>query len=140
MEEGLVEINKTDSQNSIKEKAAPPSSKQQRQLPLLLRLTRRTVVFFSLTLLATIIFYITGNKQTFLDSNQVLILRIIASTAITLSFFTLMASIECIYYILAAKKLSLFLHLICYIFLLIVSITISILSLTINLLSEGINF
>lgn len=114
--------------------------KKTRRLPPLLRLTRRATVFLSLTLTAIILFFITGNHQTFLDENLKMILSIIAFTAISLSFFTGMAIIECIFYTLKDKKLRLLFHLVCYIILLILSITISVASLTINLLSEGITF
>ena len=114
--------------------------KKSRRLPPLLRLTRRATVFLSLTLVAIIVFFITGNHQTFLDENLKMILGIIAFTAISLAFFTGMAIIECIFYTMKDKKFRLIFHLVCYIILFILSIMISVASLSINLLSEGITF
>lgn len=114
--------------------------KKSRRLPPLLRLTRRTVVFLSLTLIATILFFMTGNQQHFLDSNLNLILKVIACNAIALSFISFAAIIECIFYVAKSRKVRLIIHLICYILVLAVSITVSVLSLSINMLSEGIFF
>ncbi len=114
--------------------------KKSRRLPPLLRLTRRATVFLSLTLAAIIFFFITGNRQTFLDENLKLLLIIITFTAISLTFFTGMAIIECIFYTVKDKKFRLIFHLACYIILFILGITISVASLSINLLSEGIAF
>ena len=132
------------------EEAAPSSEsknaqiserrKKSRRLPPLLRLTRRTVVFLSLTLIATIIFFMTGNRQTFLDSNLNMILKIIACAAIALSIFSALAVLECVFYTFKDKKIRLIFHLIFYIVIFALSTVISILSLTINLLSEGIDF
>ncbi|WP_294430183.1 hypothetical protein [uncultured Treponema sp.] len=119
---------------------APRHQKKSRRLPPLLRLTRRTVVFLSLTLIATILFFMTGNQQHFLDSNLNIILKIIACNAIALSFITFAAIFECIFYVAKIKKLRLIIHLICYILVLAVSVAVSILALSINMLSEGIFF
>ena len=114
--------------------------KKSRRLPPLLRLTRRSVVFLSLTLIATIIFFVTGNKQTFLDSNLNMILKIIACTAIALSIFSTAGAVECVFYTFKDKKIRLVFHLVSYTIVFALSVVISILSLTINLLSEGIDF
>ena len=124
----------------ISENEPPKPQKKSRRLPPLLRLTRRANVFLSLTLIATIIFFITGNRQTFLDSNLTLILRIIASNAIALSFFSFSAIVECIFYFAKMKRFRFAVHLVCYVLIFVASIVISILSLTINLLSEGMDF
>lgn len=113
---------------------------QSRRLPPLLRLTRRSTVFLSLTLIATVIFFITGNRQTFLDSNLNLILKIIACNSIALCFFSAIAIAECVFYLIKIKKFKLIIHLLCYTIIFTASVTLSILSLTINLLSEGISF
>lgn len=115
-------------------------NQKSRRLPPLLRLTRRTNVFLLLTLIATGIFFITGNRQIFLDSDLTLILKIITCNAIALSFFSAIATAECIFYLIKIKKLKLIIHLICYITIFAASTALSILSLTINLLSEGISF
>ena len=136
-------MNKTSELEDLEElEALPemPPQKKSRRLPPLLRLTRRATVFLALTLIATILFFLTGNQQTFLDSNLSLILKIIACTAIALSFFSAIACLECIFYTIKSKKFKLILHFICYIITFAFSITISIFSLTINLLSEGVSF
>ena len=111
-----------------------------KRLPTLLRLTRRMTVFLSLTEVAIIFFFMTGNKQTFLDSNLTLILSILACNAIALCFFSLSAILECMFYIMKNKKLSLILHTICYLLILAFSSLVAVFSLSVNLLSEGIDF
>lgn len=118
----------------------PEEAKKTRRLPPLLRLCRRTTVFLSLTLIATIIFFLTGNQQAFLDSNLKLILQIISVNAIALSFFSGISSLECIFYLVKSKKFRMLLHFIIYTLVLAAGISISLFSLTINLLSEGISF
>jgi hypothetical protein len=122
----------------------PPKQKAKkrtmRRLPPLLRLTRRTVVFLSLTLIATILFFITGNRQTFLDSNLSMILRVVAANSIALSFFSLLATLQCIFFTFTNKRIRLVLHLVCYALVFIASTAVIFISLTINLLSEGIDF
>ncbi|MBR1536605.1 MAG: hypothetical protein IJ630_06690 [Treponema sp.] len=122
------------------QKSLPFRRKVSRRLPPLLRLTRRATVFLSLTLIATILFFMTGNRQGFLDSNLSLILTIIASIAISLTFFSGTAIFECIFFTIKDKKFRLIFHLISYILIFLASLVISILSLSINLLSEGIDF
>ena len=118
----------------------PSKGKKSRRLPTLLRLSRRSTIFLSLTLTATIIFFIAGNQQDFLDSNLKLILQLISYNAIALSFFSALSSIECVFYIIKNKKIRLIIHLITYLAILAFSITISAVSLTVNLLSEGFSF
>ena len=118
----------------------PEEAKKTRRLPPLLRLCRRATVFLSLTFIATIIFFLTGNQQGFLDSNLKLILQIISFNSIALSFFSGISSLECIFYLIKNKSLRMLLHFIVYILVLTAAITISVFSLTINLLSEGISF
>ena len=118
----------------------PEEAKKTRRLPPLLRLCRRATVFLSLTLIATIIFFLTGNQQAFLDSNLKLILQIISVNAIALSFFSGISSLECIFYLVKNKKFRMLLHFIIYTLVLAAGISISLFSLTINLLSEGISF
>ena len=140
--EPIEELESAEEENGIfpqSEKQESPRKKS-RRLPPLLRLTRRATVFFLFTLIATIIFFITGNKQTFLDSNLSMILKIIAVNAIALSFFSLVAIPECIFFTVKDKKFRLVFHLVCYTLIFASSIAIAILSLTINLLSEGIDF
>ena len=114
--------------------------KQNRRLPPILRLSRRATVFLSLTLTALILFFITGNRQTFLDSNLKLILKIISVNGIALVLFATASSLECIFYIIKNRKVRLIVHLAIYLIMLVAGSTVTIFSLTINLLSEGISF
>lgn len=111
-----------------------------RRLPPLLRLSRRATVFLSLILIASGIFFITGNKQTFLDSNLKLILNFIACDSIALTFFSACSSLECLFYIIKEKKIKYLFHLAGYLLILAAGSVISVIFLTINLLSEGIDF
>ena len=139
--ESIPELESADEERAdtaqVKKEEPPQKS---RRLPTLLRLTRRAVVFLTLTLIATIIFFVTGNKQTFLDSNLRMILKIIAANAIALSFFSLVAIPECIFFSIKDKKFRLMFHLVCYVLILALSAAVSVLSLTVHLLSEGVNF
>ena len=133
----LPELEPAEQEYSSMPQPAYAQSKKSRRLPTLLRLSRRSTIFLSLTLTATIIFFIAGNQQNFLDSNLKLILQIISYNAIALSFFSALSCIECIFYIIKNKKIRLLIHLITYLAILAFSITMSVLSLTINILSEG---
>lgn len=114
--------------------------KVNRRLPPILRLSRRTTIFLSLTLTAVILFFMTGNQQTFLDSNLKLILKIISVNAISLCFFAMASSLECIFYLIKERKIRFCVHLAVYLLIFIASLAISLISLSINLLSEGISF
>lgn len=122
------------------ESASAPAPQKSRRLPQLLRLTRRSIVFFTLSLLAIILFFMTGNRQLFLDSNLNLILQIISFTSIFLALFTLAGILGCIFYLVKDKKIKYIVHTFAYILILIFSIVTLILSLSVNLLSEGIDF
>ena len=133
-----LESAEDESQGSFSESSVQKQTS--RRLPILLRLCRRSTIFLSLTLIATIIFFITGNRQTFLDSNLNLILQIISCNAIALTFFSAASALECIFYLIKDRKLRLFFHLFVYILVLVVSISTSLFSMSINLLSEGFAF
>ena len=116
------------------------SLQSSRRLPILLRLTRRTIIFLFLTLVATILFFITGNKQSFLPSNLKMLLKIIASNAIVLSIMSFSALAECLFYLIRTKKIKFAVHFFCYALTLAGSIFVMLFSLSVNLLSEGISF
>jgi hypothetical protein len=136
----LPELEPAEQEYSPAPQPAPSKSKKSRRLPTLLRLSRRSTIFLSLTLTATIIFFVAGNQQDFLDSNLKLILQIISYNAIALSFFAALSSIECVFYLIKNKKIRLLIHLIAYLAILAFSVTISVFSLTVTLLSEGFSF
>lgn len=67
-------------------------------VPLPFILTRRTVIFFFLYLIATTIFFFIGNYQEFLDANLAIILKVAIFSAIALfcfSFALIAESIIC---------------------------------------------
>ncbi|WP_407425639.1 hypothetical protein [Treponema sp.] len=110
------------------------------RLPVLLRLTRRAVLFLFLTLVGTLLFFVTGNRQTFLDSNLIILLKITACVSIALSFFSMAAVAGNIFYLIKTKKIKFLIYLICYVLIFLLASVILVLSLSVNLLSEGINF
>ena len=101
----LEELGEPDSADTL-QKTPLPKQKKSRRLPPLLRLTRRTTIFLTLTLIATIIFFLTGNQQSFLDSNLNFILKLIACNAIALVFFSGSAVFECIFYAAKNRKIT----------------------------------
>lgn len=111
-----------------------------RHLPLLLRLCRRVCVFLFLTLIAFLIFYISGNYQNFLDSNISLILRSITCVSIALAIFSTACILETFFFAFKAKRFPILFNLIFFVLTLILSVAACILSLVINKLSEGIVF
>ena len=140
-EEQIEELESISEQESSEElQPAEQKQKKSRRLPVLLRLSRRTTVFLSLTLIATIIFFMTGNQQSFLEANLNLILKIISCDAIALCFFSAASLFQCIFYLVKDRKFRLIFHLAVYLIIFAVSIAVSVLSLTVNLLSEGISF
>lgn len=138
--EPIPEPAETENEDSTKQQEIPARQKKNRRLPPILRLSRRTTIFLSLTLTASILFFLSGNQQTFLDSNLKLLLQVISFNSIALIFFSFASSLECIYYLITEKKLRLVIHLAVYLLLLSASIAISVFSLSVNLLSEGISF
>ncbi len=69
-----------------------------RRLPILLRLTRRAVVFFSLLLMALLLFFYMGNIQNFLEKDLTLILLCVTCISIALCLFALAGIVESIVY------------------------------------------
>lgn len=116
------------------------SQNQSRHLPLLLRLSRRICVFLFLTLLAFLIFYISGSYQNFLDSNIALILKSITCVAIALGFFSLACILETFFFAIKDRRFLILFNLIFFVTALALSVVSAVLSLVINKLSEGIVF
>jgi hypothetical protein len=67
---------------------------------LLYQMTLRTVLFLFLFLSALILFYIIGNYQQFLDSNQKTILLLATITAILLVSFSSAGFLESLFYLI----------------------------------------
>lgn len=116
------------------------SQNQSRHLPLLLRLSRRVCIFLFLTLLAFLIFYVSGSYQNFLDSNIVLILKSVTCVAIALGFFSISCIIETFFFAIRDRRFLILFNLIFFIIALALSVASAVLSLMINKLSEGIVF
>lgn len=111
-----------------------------RHLPLLLRLCRRVCVFLFLTLLAFLIFYVSGSYQNFLDSNISLILKSVTCISIALAIFSLACIFETFFFAFKDKRFPILFNLIFFVLTLILSVASGVLSLVINKLSEGIVF
>lgn len=116
------------------------SQNQSRHLPLLLRLSRRVCVFLFLTLIAFLIFYVSGNYQNFLDSNIALILKSVTCVAIALGFFSAACILETIFFAIKDRRFLILFNLIFFVIALLLSVASAALSLMINKLSEGIVF
>ncbi|MCR4626939.1 MAG: hypothetical protein K5640_04770 [Treponema sp.] len=108
--------------------------------PILFRLTRRCVIFFFLFLICTLLFYFSGNYQSFLDENQRKLLYLSTIVALVLAFFSFCFFCECVYYLLRRKDYKI-LYTVC----LIISVIIFALSMLlafftdfIELLSQGL--
>ncbi|WP_147614706.1 hypothetical protein [Treponema pectinovorum] len=109
-----------------------------RKLPTLLSLTRRGFFFFLFLLIAQLFLFFSGNVQNFLDENLKLILFLSSCTAIGMAFFALAATIECIYYIVATKKLFFYVHLVIFIVFFVLALAISLATNFVEVLTEGI--
>ena len=107
--------------------------------PFLFRLTNRAVLYLFLLLCGLILFYIMGNYQNFLDSDQSYTLSLCTGTAIALALFSFFSVIESIYYFfLSTCKSKIYLVycvLMCCI--LFVAITVAIATRSVSFLSEG---
>ncbi len=79
-------------------------SQQGHRRPLLFRLTNRVTIFLTLLSGSLILFYITGNYQQFLDSDQHLILSCCAVSGIGLSLFSFFSFAESVYYLLVTGE------------------------------------
>lgn len=76
------------------------------QIPVLFVLTRRTVLFLFLYQTATVLFFLFGNFQRFLDENLLIILRTASATAVALTFLSIAGIIEGIIYYITRKNSS----------------------------------
>lgn len=69
-------------------------SENHQKIPLLYSLTRRTILLLFLFLTTTIIFFLIGNFQEFLDENMTIIVKTISITACLLMTFSISFIIE----------------------------------------------
>ncbi len=126
----------------MEDKSEAPKTSQQKssELPVLLRLNRRMVVFLFLTDCFFIMLYAAGNYQDFLDSNLKFILSAICANSIALFFFSASAAAESIYHLIKQKKSVFIFHMLTFTLSTALSIFLTIASLSINILSEGFAF
>ena len=108
-----------------------------KNLPPLLRLNRRVVIFLGLQTLALILYYISGNIQFFLESNMQVVLQGMTLSAIALALFCAAGVAECVFYALSWKEPRFFLKVIPYGIILLLSIVFAVFSRTVDLLSLG---
>ena len=71
---------------------------------LLYQTTRRTVLFLTLFQFALLLFFIFGNYQKFLDSNQILIIRVSAFCATALITFCVLGIIQSVLHLISSKS------------------------------------
>ena len=114
------------------------SEKRPHYTPILLRLTRRAVIFFTLLLLAFIGFYIAGCAQGFLDNDIILILLCISSVAILLLLFSVATLIECIIFLIAQRRIYFLFYAVPFTLTAALGAVATVVSRSINLLARGI--
>lgn len=73
-------------------------------LSLLFKLTKRSILFLFLLLTVLSVFYVIGNYQLFLDSNQKIILNAAAFTATALLVLSATGTVTSILYIIRKKR------------------------------------
>lgn len=110
---------------------------RKRNLPTLLRLTRRTSVFLFLTLVMLLVFYVTGSFQNFLESNMKTILFMISVAGIALAFVSFAAFLECIYFVFYTKRVKIGIYSVIFLLVSLFGAACAVMSMIINLLSEG---
>ena len=110
---------------------------------LLYRMTRRTTLFLTLFQIALLMFFTFGNYQKFLDSNQIIIIRISSFCATALITFCIAGIIESIVYLIKTKipeiKKTIRIYLILFSVDLIYAVITLIASRAIDILSAGTN-
>ncbi len=105
--------------------------------PLLFRLTKRVTLFLFLLLLALIVVYVTGNFQKFLDSTQKLILFYAILVSIALVLFSVLSIIESLIFMIALRRIELFLYIVPFALCIIVSLVIIALAGSILFISDS---
>ncbi|BDC95907.1 MULTISPECIES: hypothetical protein [Treponema] len=109
----------------------------QSKIPMFMRLTRRSVVFLFLMLLAFITFFIIGNHQKFLDSNLKLILSLATANAIMLAIMSAFAFLESIICIATERKLLFVFYSLAFTLSVAFASSTGVLSAVLNALSDG---
>lgn len=82
------------------------SDAQKTNVPLIFKLTRRTVLFLFLFQSVSMIFYGIGNYQGLLDENILFVVKTVKITSFFLSVFSFSGTIQTIVFLRAGKKTS----------------------------------
>lgn len=77
--------------------------RQKKNVPLLFKLSRRTVLFFFLIQIVLLILYAIGNYQNFLDENMNLVMESVLFSSFLLNFFTLFTLVQGIILLIRKK-------------------------------------
>ena len=121
------------------EQDIPAAESQPRsKTPLLLRLTRRAVIFLFLLLVTFLCFYIAGCIQGFLDQDLTLLLFAVTSVSILLVLFSSTAVLECLIFLIAQHRIRFLFYIVPFLLVTAIAIVAAAVSNSINLLSRGI--
>ena len=121
------------------EQDIPAAESQPRsKTPLLLRLTRRAVIFLFLLLVTFLCFYIAGCIQGFLDQDLTLLLFAVTSVSILLVLFSSTAVLECLIFLIAQRRIRFLFYIVPFLLVTAIAIVAAAVSNSINLLSRGI--
>lgn len=112
-------------------------TRQHRARPPIFQLTNRFLVFTSLFVLVSIIFYITGSINSFLDSSLLFILGILQVASVVTMLFCLFSLIQIIFFTIYYKDLRFLWHLFHVILSLILSILGFVFSGLVDVLAAG---
>lgn len=118
-------------------KPFPLPSASKKHTPLILRLTRRAVVFLGLLTIALILYYISANMQYFLEVNIKIILWGMTVSSIALALFCAAGVAESLYFTIVQKQSRFLFRLIPYGLVMILAATFAVFSRTVDLLSLG---
>ena len=111
--------------------------KENRNIPSSYSLTNKFVVFFTCMLIASLIFYVTGNFNHFLDSSLLLILRIIQASAVANIVLCFASLIQSFVFMIINKDLFYLIPLIPIVFALVLSFVSFFLAGTIHVIANG---
>ncbi|MBR0033370.1 MAG: hypothetical protein IJP61_13935 [Treponema sp.] len=108
-----------------------------KNLPITLRLFRRTVIFMFLLLIAYAALFFTGNYQDFLPENISLILTLTKLVAAVLFFSSIISIILTIFYAIKLKRASYLIHLLFFAFTAVFSSAFALFTSWVSVLTEG---
>ena len=106
--------------------------------PLLLRLTRRAVIFLFLLLGTLLSFYIAGCAQGFLDKDLLLLLFCCTAVSVLLLLFSACAAAECVIFLFTQRRLRFLPYLLAFAVVGAIAAVAAVVSHSIHLLANGI--